>query len=230
MNDLQLFTGFAILVSGYLQLHCGLSLYHWQIVVYLAFFSNLTHLSTLTFLRHYLYLRQVKRLWRLTAMFFFAVMLVVALIPTGHLDLDEVYSYPFDDISLRSNAACYFRILDSNQRSYDSMVISILTIVFGFTTRIIKLHKNLSEWLSGRIRKPLSNEYQKILKHIYEWEEHKTCEYSNKETLAGLVWIFLASLARTMAYRPALSIFLVLRASLDIYASTILEVSGRKPE
>jgi hypothetical protein len=35
-SDQQLVTGIGMLVSGYTQLHCSLSLYHWQIVVYLA--------------------------------------------------------------------------------------------------------------------------------------------------------------------------------------------------
>src|SRR5450756_2077760 len=47
-SDQQLVTGIGILVSGYTQLHCSLSIYHWQIIVYLAWFSSLTHMTTLT--------------------------------------------------------------------------------------------------------------------------------------------------------------------------------------
>lgn len=54
MSDLQILTGISILISGYAQLECGLSCYHWQVLVYLAWFSSLTHLSCLTLLRNYL--------------------------------------------------------------------------------------------------------------------------------------------------------------------------------
>ena len=52
-SDQQLVTGIALLASGFSQLHCGISAYHWQILVYLAWFCALTHLSTLTLMRDY---------------------------------------------------------------------------------------------------------------------------------------------------------------------------------
>lgn len=50
-SDQQVVTGIALLASGYAQLSSGISNYHWQMLVYLAWFSSLTHLSTLTVLR-----------------------------------------------------------------------------------------------------------------------------------------------------------------------------------
>lgn len=50
-SDQQLVTGIALLASGYAQLPYGLASYYWQIIIYLAWFSSLTHLTTLTFLR-----------------------------------------------------------------------------------------------------------------------------------------------------------------------------------
>ena len=84
MSDIQILTGSSILISGYLQLYCGLSAYHWQMLVYLAWFSSLTHMSCLTFLRSYLYHRHVERTWRLIAMGLLIVVLIFALIPTGN--------------------------------------------------------------------------------------------------------------------------------------------------
>ena len=52
LSDQQLVTGIALLASGYSQLSYGLSSYHWQLIVYLAWFSSLTHLTTLTALRY----------------------------------------------------------------------------------------------------------------------------------------------------------------------------------
>lgn len=50
-SDQQLVTDIGILVSGFTQLLCSLSAYHWQVIVDLAWFSSLPHLTTLTALR-----------------------------------------------------------------------------------------------------------------------------------------------------------------------------------
>lgn len=83
LSDLQILTGISILISAYVQLGCGISIYHWQIVVYLAWFSSFTHLTTLTFLRRYLQERPALRTWRLLAMSLMLVLLSLALLPTG---------------------------------------------------------------------------------------------------------------------------------------------------
>ena len=82
MSDLQILTGISILVSGYMQLRCGIASYHWQVLVHLAWFSCLTHLSCLTFLRSYLYHRPGERTWRLSAMAILIILLLVAMVPT----------------------------------------------------------------------------------------------------------------------------------------------------
>ena len=83
MSDLQIITGLSILISGFALLRCGLQTYHWQILVYLAWFSSLTHLSCLTLLRNYLYNHPTERLWRLLGMGLIVVMLVGAILPTA---------------------------------------------------------------------------------------------------------------------------------------------------
>ncbi|KAG7004937.1 hypothetical protein G7Y79_00022g051580 [Physcia stellaris] len=52
-SDTQVVTGMAILLTGYIQLPSGISSYHWQVIVDLAWFSTLSHLATLTALRGY---------------------------------------------------------------------------------------------------------------------------------------------------------------------------------
>ncbi|KAK3897027.1 hypothetical protein C8A05DRAFT_20128, partial [Staphylotrichum tortipilum] len=64
MYGVQLFTGIGILLAGYIGMSCT-SAYHWQLLVYLAWFSNLTHIACLTALRRYLYQHQSARNWRL---------------------------------------------------------------------------------------------------------------------------------------------------------------------
>lgn len=67
-----------------MQLSCGLSLYHWQTVVNLAWFSTLTHLTTLTSLRQYFHCRRVLVICRLITMGVVIILLSVAFLPTGH--------------------------------------------------------------------------------------------------------------------------------------------------
>jgi hypothetical protein len=50
MSDLQIVTGFAILLSEFAQLQSGLAALKWRTILDLAWFSCLTHLSCLTML------------------------------------------------------------------------------------------------------------------------------------------------------------------------------------
>ena len=83
-SDQQLVTGIALLVGGFSQLRDGLDAYHWQILVYLVWFSSLTHLTTLTVLRQYFRDNSTIRLWRAVFMLIIVVMLDIALVPTGN--------------------------------------------------------------------------------------------------------------------------------------------------
>lgn len=86
LADSQLIAGIAILTSGYYSLTCGLSVYHWQTVVHLGWFSCLTHLSTLSALRTYLHLNKAARAWRLFLMTVLAILVFLAFIPTAHFE------------------------------------------------------------------------------------------------------------------------------------------------
>lgn len=89
-SDTQLVTSLAILISGYLQLSCGLSLYHWQTVVDLAWFSALTHLTTLTSLRHQFRTYPFMATCRILVMGIVLILLSVAFVPTGYaLQINE---------------------------------------------------------------------------------------------------------------------------------------------
>ncbi|KAF6783880.1 hypothetical protein CSOJ01_15836 [Colletotrichum sojae] len=102
LADAQLVTGFSILISGYWALKHGqgLSAYHWKMLVFLAWFSSVTHLSALTFLRGYFAVHPAGRLWRISMMFFLLVLLFVGFIPTGHFEFlgDKVTYAQFVDL------------------------------------------------------------------------------------------------------------------------------------
>ncbi|KAL8776345.1 MAG: hypothetical protein Q9213_008306 [Squamulea squamosa] len=145
-SDQQIVTGLAILACGYAQLRCRLSEYHWQIIVYLAWHSSLTHLATLTFLRQYFRHNPTARLWRAILMLLMVMMLSVALLPTG----DRRWSNKYDGDS--DNGAfpvlCAFRRLTVQKSSEryrpdsvttSTMLISIAVLFLSYLTRLIKL-------------------------------------------------------------------------------------------
>ncbi|KAL3448258.1 hypothetical protein BJX65DRAFT_275365 [Aspergillus insuetus] len=83
MSDQQLVTGLSLIISGYSQLRCGLSFYHWQMVISLAWFSTITHLATLIFLQKYRQKR--KSIWyiRVLLMAGLGIMLAIGILPSG---------------------------------------------------------------------------------------------------------------------------------------------------
>ncbi|KAH6856228.1 hypothetical protein B0I37DRAFT_71750 [Chaetomium sp. MPI-CAGE-AT-0009] len=133
MCDVQLLTGIGILFSGYISMPCFISAYHWQLVVYLAWFSNLTHIACLTALRSYLHQHQLERNWRLFFMTVLWAGLIPAMVPTAFFNwsrLEPTSSLPgssgrcFLDIgvgrALFNDTACFeymrqrsdYRIID----------------------------------------------------------------------------------------------------------------------
>ncbi|CAK1364616.1 unnamed protein product [Cercospora beticola] len=83
LSDQQIVTGIAILGAGFYGLRNGtISVYHFQIVIYLAWMSSSVHLSALTILRPWLYHHRGVLAWRLIGMLTLLAMLLVALVPT----------------------------------------------------------------------------------------------------------------------------------------------------
>jgi hypothetical protein len=204
MGDLQLITGFSILISGAVQLKCGLTIYEWQIIVYLAWFSCLTHLSCLMVLRNHLYVHTFGRTWRLIAMGVLAVLLIIGILPTANYG-EMRYSGPTPS----EYAKCYLKLQAPSGIPLFSVILSILTIAIGFISRVIKLHKVLSVRCWGKLRTRVSRRSRAILRAIYRW-----C------TISGPV----RGLGFCLVYRPLLAVFLVARFVLDAWVSMFVEV------
>lgn len=89
LSDVQIFTGLAILISGFVSLcpsptqPSGLPAYHWQILVHLAWFSTITHQGTLFLMQKYFREHRWQRNVRLLLMWALLVSLMVAMIPTA---------------------------------------------------------------------------------------------------------------------------------------------------
>jgi hypothetical protein len=87
LSDQQIVTGIAIMAAGFVGLRSGdTDVYHYQIVLYLAWLSSSVHLSALTFLRPFLESHPAVRSWRLVGMVVLFFMLIVGLVPTVSYD------------------------------------------------------------------------------------------------------------------------------------------------
>lgn len=158
-----------------------MSAYHWHVVVYLAWFSNLTHIACLTILRAYLHQHQNERRWRLGLMFVLWILLLVAIGPT--LWMSWMVHDRTDGGLPRSNARCFFHpsvasetiqwrkcehIFDeaaecvaagrygdnflSSTEGFHSAVTSIVLTVFTFFTRMAKIIQQWSTIIRRNVR------------------------------------------------------------------------------
>uniref|UniRef100_A0A4E9ENQ1 Uncharacterized protein n=1 Tax=Gibberella zeae TaxID=5518 RepID=A0A4E9ENQ1_GIBZA len=142
LSDIQIFTGISVLISGYMALNCGLSAYHWQLMVYLAWMASVTHLACLSFLRNYLMNRPDKRLWRVVLMFSVMILLAIAVGITGHFELEGDAKEP------AHFAVCYLRMpMDRSTVAFESMLKMILLIIYGFFIRLAKMSRVLEGYL-----------------------------------------------------------------------------------
>ena len=205
-SDQQAVTGIALLASGFAQLNNGIESYHWQVVVYLAWFSSLTHLTTLTILRQYFRVYHVARGWRCVLMLITALMLAVAVLPTG----DGLWftSDDYDASSPAIPALCLFPLLvssnpqrrfSSKSLSTDSMIISIFVLFSGYIIRIIKFSEQATAFSRRWTREKPSG----VLKSIREFAEQR---------LGGLGFV------------PVEVMRVLLHALSEIFASMLWEV------
>lgn len=212
MSDLQILTGLSISISGYSQLRCGLSVYHWQVLVYLTWFCSLTHLSCLTFLRNYLYDHPGERCWRLIGMGLLVAMLIIALLPTGN------YNFRTDPADY---AICSFQhikptgpVPDSNGLEYSSMIISVLLLALEFISRVFRLHRTLSIGVATRVRRQLSKVIRRRLRAFYQRCRGPPDPSRHHATTLRVL----------ILYRPLLALFLAIRVISDLWSSMLLEV------
>lgn len=225
MSDLQVITGVSILISGYVQLQQGLSSYHWMVIVDLAWFSSLTHLACLTLLRNHLYDHPLQRLWRLLSMTALAILLTISLsftgghtwmypaevFPGGSESYEGITAYYYATLTVIDPAMCHLGSGSKSTLTYYGMIFSILLIIFGFVTRIIKLYRAISVNVCGKARAMLSIRARRLLRIVFTW----CCSGSSHR-----------SLKRTLFYRPLLTIFLVASLFLDGWSSMLLEVNS----
>lgn len=100
LSDTQLLTGLAIQLTAMIK-HCSMSVYHFRIVVDLAFLTTITHLLTVVTLRNYF----VRYKWINLPRILFMLANLALLGYTSFI----AYSYDLVDIQLPDSLACFFQ-------------------------------------------------------------------------------------------------------------------------
>ena len=218
ISDQQLITGMAILAGAYSQLHCGkISAYHWQIIVYLAWFSSLTHLTTLTVLRQYFREHPTIRAWRVSLMLIVALLLGLALLPTGRGDwiyMDNfIPSGEFPNQSYFAGgvpALCAFRDLGPDKYepfTTSTMAMSLFVLFTSYTSRIVKLFPHTDAFAQKWLRTKPGGIMKRALDRLRKRGDSEG---------AIQVW--------TLAHLLLLSLYLIFRATFEIFGSMLWEV------
>lgn len=213
MSDLQIVTGFAILLSGFAQLQCGLEALKWRAILNLAWFSCLTHLSCLTMLRGCLYAHTFERLWRLFTMGALATLLAIGLLFTANAKWDRSFGFEDNIPTLCIIGCSQSRVRDSHTLQplsfFWTPVTSAIFVVVAFVSRVVRLHKSLSVGIFGRANDWLDFQGRRLLWVLFKLLCTEGDTYSLK---------------RSLTYRPLFGAFMTLRLLLDLWASFAFEV------
>ena len=230
-SDLQIVTGISLAVSGYSQLHCQLAIYDAQMVVDLVWFSSITHLATLTSLRHYFRKRPALRLWRISCMAITVGMLSYALIFTGFEPIlspafgpayPNILGYPawcyLHPRELELAVEAYSRAEDSGDSGYvlyngRYIALMMIFLVMSCVTRTIRLFPVASE----KIQTVLRTKPSVALKNKLACLKHKV----------GCAKTTSSRRLQNLSYKSLLSVYCLFEATFDVYMSLSWEVRSR---
>ncbi|CAI7584190.1 unnamed protein product [Penicillium discolor] len=221
LSDIQIVTGFSILTSGFLQLRCGLSTYHWQVVVQLGWLSCLTQLSCLTLLRNHLHDHPTERVLRLLSVGVLVILLIVGLSFTGN------YHWAFDadnddHPTLSDPAICYMRPHPGINSAFLSMPYLIILTMFGFVSRVINLYNTLSVGVVGRARTFLARPIRRLVHTAYDWSDVN--DWKNVSKWSGASGS-PRSLKLVLCYLPLLSVYFTCLVLVDVWDAAVTEVT-----
>ena len=214
LGDLNIVTGIGILIAGYSQLKCGISAYHWQIMVFIAWFASFSFVSAMTFLQGYFRVNNTMRLIRIFFMVVFVGLLITALLPTGSKMWLNGYPDDTEGFYPSMNAQCFFVALRIPARfhkgaNFWTMIFSVILICVSHFHCGIRLF----DPTAGSSRKYLRTiPGTKIKQVLYSMERKAGSSYS----LHALVW--------RAVYLFVYAIFTFVRAAYDISESMLVEI------
>ena len=141
-SDTQVITGIAILLAGYWQTSCGISVYHWEVITNLAWFSSVTHIATLTSLREYFQRRSTLAYCHITAMGINLILLGVASPPANYHTWIDKPSQSYHSYGLP--AKCFYEQQPGPIYYHENLNVAMMTasltfLVTSYTMRVIRI-------------------------------------------------------------------------------------------
>ncbi|RMY42216.1 hypothetical protein D0866_00069 [Hortaea werneckii] len=170
-SDQQIVTGIAIMTAGFVGLRSGqISVYHYQIVLYLAWLSSSVHLSALTLLRPFLNRHTGVKVWRLIGMGALFIMLIIGIVPTVSYDWGIINFMDSKDSSIGENdltgwgvpASCFWGKTYADGVNNDAPIGYVLLII-SYVWKIGDLFGSGRTFYASRIRRPLESGLESIL-------------------------------------------------------------------
>ncbi|KAI8938423.1 hypothetical protein NX059_004316 [Plenodomus lindquistii] len=213
LSDLNLVTGIGLLVAAYSQIRCGISAYHWQIMVFEAWFANFSFISAMNFLDAYLQSNRSMRIIRVFSIFILATLLIAALLPTGSNMWLNQYPNDGEGFYPSLSTSCFYKELSMKgfrRRSPNlwSMAFSVVVIVVSYVHCIFRLFEPIAEtsrictrqWPAAKVKRTL---------HFLETK-------SEDGRISSCLW--------NMPYLITYAGFTTARAFYDIAESMLLEI------
>jgi hypothetical protein len=214
-SDQQIVTGISIVVGGLSQLQWGISSYHWQAVVNLAWFSTVTHLITLTVLRDQKPSDVHLKSLRAAGMGVLMVLLLCAMGPVGYLTNGEIPE-AFPAWCLYHPSLTWDDLNGTRlQKTYNSIYICLANglIVFSFATRVVLLFSERTS-IDHMIFGSRSDEPWTYLEEYMNRRKVLRLFYKSK-VLKSLILV---------EYKVLRSLNTLLVAGGDLYSSKVWEV------
>ena len=206
-SDSHLVTGLAILGTGFIRSH-SLTIYHFHIIVFLAWQASSTHMTTLSILRTHLRRHRAVLKWRVVAMTVLFVMLFVALVLTvPAIRFGDTYWYL--PLYRDSPAVCSWD-WEYMKTWQPDCVFSLCMLTAGYLARLSKLFISTSTFF----RKWLRDRPTIWLKLLFDRSERRAV--ASPFATSRMFWRLTGALV--------LSIYVNLRSLADLYESLLLEL------
>lgn len=164
LSDQQLVTGIAILSAGWIR-HTQEKLYHFAMIMDLAWMSSNTHLLTLGVLHDYFVKHREMRYWRLTLMVCNFVMLFVANVYSGTSTWYDDFAYP---------AQCEFDAVNQDpswiggepaRYAYSNAGLLMYGYVRGIVGLFPGIWKPVTSYYKGHFLRPLDRYFDSGIRH-----------------------------------------------------------------
>lgn len=163
-SDQQIMTGIAILIAGFVGLTGVMDVYHFQIVIMLAWMSSSVNLTALTVLGRYFEEHKAVFMWRLTGMMILLVLLLVALVPTASIHW-AMWLTPDGDPKTTSGwaipAGCFF-VREWGQGFSPDAPFSYVLILISYAWKLGSVSKATRTLFLRHIRGPIEKYFETL--------------------------------------------------------------------